>query len=133
MVVVVVVVGQMLLHGIAIVLAGEVLQVVLVLIKQSTECVFSDNIGHAILAGGQSGGVGARHWRWRRIGAAEAGGMLLRLQPQCGNARGHAAAHAGLGGGAIHIRIGGCCIRTGCSAHAHICVGQRGAHGAREH
>lgn len=47
--------GQMLLHGIAIVLAGEVLQVVLMLIEQSTECVFSDNIGHAILAGGQTG------------------------------------------------------------------------------
>lgn len=54
------------LHGgVAIVLAGEVLQVVLVLIEQSTQSVFSDNIGHAVLAGGQSGGVGSRHRRRR--------------------------------------------------------------------
>lgn len=49
----------MMLHGIAIVLAGEMLQVVLMLIEQSTESVFSDNISDAILAGGQSGGIGA--------------------------------------------------------------------------
>lgn len=54
------------LHGgVAIVLAGEVLQVVLVLIEQSTQSVFSDNIGHAVLAGGQSGGVRSRHRRRR--------------------------------------------------------------------
>jgi len=118
--------------------AREVLQVVLVLVEQRTQGVFSDHVRHAhagVLAGGQAGGVGAGDRGGGGVGAAEAGGgVLLGLQPQGGDAGAHAAAHAGLGGGAVHVRVGGGGVRAGGAHRPHVAaVAQRGAHGPRQH
>jgi len=115
-----------------------VLQVVLVLVEQRTQGVFSDHVRHAhsgVLAGGESGGIGPRHGGGGGVGAAESGGgVLLSLQPQGGDARAHAAAHAGLGGGAVHVRIGGGGVRTGGAHGSHVAgVAQGRAHRTRQH